>query len=77
MRIIADDSTIILSESAKGFLTDNYEQFIAHLEWKGQGDKIRFIDTTKSDYSSSRGRELCGLQANTNYAFRLMKIEEN
>ena len=76
LKIIAANDSIVLNESAKGFLTDNYELFLAYIGYKEQGLKIRFIDVSQSDYSYFSSVEKCSLKSNVNYAFRIMKIEE-
>jgi uncharacterized tellurite resistance protein B-like protein len=75
LRIIADDYLIEFNESAKGFLTDNYEQFIAHVSYNSENDQIRFIYPSDTNYSRSLDCQ-CTLKLDVNYAFRLMKIEE-
>jgi uncharacterized tellurite resistance protein B-like protein len=76
LKIIADNDSIVLHESAKGFLTDNFEQFIAYISYKSQGDKVRFIDVSGSCYGYYNFKEYCALESNVNYAFRLMKAKE-
>ena len=71
LRIIANSYEIALGESAQGFLTDNYEQFIAYISWSDRGNNFCFINTSYYNYS-----EYNRLEANTNYAFRLMKTKE-
>ena len=71
LRIIANSYKIALGESAQGFLTDNYEQFIAYISWSDRGNNFCFINTSDYNYS-----EYNRLEVNTNYAFRLMKTEE-
>jgi len=76
LKIIADSDTIILSESAKSLLTNNYEFFIAHIGYKSQGNKLRFINIDITDYSYHRGTEINALESGVNYTFRVMKVEE-
>jgi uncharacterized tellurite resistance protein B-like protein len=75
LKIIANNDSISLDESAKGFLTDNYEFFTAYIGYKNQGNKIRYIDVNSTDYSYFN-RENCALESGTNYTFRVMKVEE-
>jgi len=64
--IIISSVYIKLDESAKGFLTSNYEQFIINFP-----PETRFAD---SRYSCFKDDEKFGLEVNQNYAFRLMKV---
>jgi uncharacterized tellurite resistance protein B-like protein len=75
LKIIADVASISLDESSKGFLTDNYEFFTAHIGYVLiDAEEIRYIDVDRTRGYSDR--QYCALESGTNYTFRVMKVEE-
>ena len=67
-----------LEESSCGFLTNNKEHLIVHIEYENQGDKATFIDPSTIDHSDIKSYQIIPYSSrlDESYAFRLMKKEE-
>ncbi|MDF1875214.1 TerB family tellurite resistance protein [Sulfurimonas sp. SAG-AH-194-I05] len=66
-----DDFSLVLSESARGFLTDDKELFKVNIPYASANDTFRYFNVMQTDYDAY------GKLEDDRYAFRLMKIVED